>query len=114
VRRPQLAALIGRIGGRHRLATTPPRRCSTPCGRAKGTDVDADHRSQGPEADERHAARWRPSSTRCWRPTPRSRWPSSSAGKDKAFNALVGQIMKASKGKANPAQAGELLRRHLG
>ncbi len=35
------------------------------------------------------------------------------AGKDKAFNALVGQVMKASKGKANPAQAGELLRRKL-
>jgi aspartyl-tRNA(Asn)/glutamyl-tRNA(Gln) amidotransferase subunit B len=36
------------------------------------------------------------------------------AGKDKAFNALVGQVMKASGGKANPAQAGELLRRKLG
>ena len=36
------------------------------------------------------------------------------AGKDKAFNALVGQVMKASKGKANPAQASELLRRRLG
>ncbi len=36
------------------------------------------------------------------------------AGKDKAFNALVGQVMKASKGKANPAQAGELLRKKLG
>jgi len=36
------------------------------------------------------------------------------AGKDKAFNALVGQVMKASKGKANPAQAGELLRQRLG
>ena len=35
------------------------------------------------------------------------------AGKDKAFNALVGQVMKASKGKANPAQAAEFLRRHL-
>lgn len=35
------------------------------------------------------------------------------AGKDKAFNALVGQVMKASKGKANPAQAGELLKRKL-
>ena len=35
------------------------------------------------------------------------------AGKDKAFNALVGQVMKASQGKANPAQAGELLRRRL-
>ncbi len=36
------------------------------------------------------------------------------AGKDKASNALVGQVMKASKGNANPAQAGELLRRKLG
>jgi aspartyl-tRNA(Asn)/glutamyl-tRNA(Gln) amidotransferase subunit B len=36
------------------------------------------------------------------------------AGKDKAFNSLVGQVMKASKGKANPAQVNELLRRKLG
>ncbi len=36
------------------------------------------------------------------------------AGKDRAFNALVGQVMKASQGKANPAQAGELLRQRLG
>ncbi len=35
------------------------------------------------------------------------------AGKEKAFNALVGQVMKASQGKANPAQAGELLRQML-
>ena len=35
------------------------------------------------------------------------------AGKDKAFNALVGQAMKASKGKANPAQVNELLRAKL-
>jgi aspartyl-tRNA(Asn)/glutamyl-tRNA(Gln) amidotransferase subunit B len=36
------------------------------------------------------------------------------AGKDKAFNALVGQAMKASKGKANPQQVGEMLRSKLG
>ncbi|KAF1021470.1 MAG: Aspartyl/glutamyl-tRNA(Asn/Gln) amidotransferase subunit B [Paracidovorax wautersii] len=36
------------------------------------------------------------------------------AGKEKAFNALVGQVMKASRGKANPAQAGEVLRARLG
>jgi aspartyl-tRNA(Asn)/glutamyl-tRNA(Gln) amidotransferase subunit B len=35
------------------------------------------------------------------------------AGKEKAFNALVGQVMKATQGKANPAQAGEILRRKL-
>jgi aspartyl-tRNA(Asn)/glutamyl-tRNA(Gln) amidotransferase subunit B len=36
------------------------------------------------------------------------------AGKEKAFNALVGQVMKATKGKANPAQVNELLRQKLG
>jgi aspartyl-tRNA(Asn)/glutamyl-tRNA(Gln) amidotransferase subunit B len=35
------------------------------------------------------------------------------AGKDKAFNALVGQAMKASKGKANPQQVNDLLRQKL-
>jgi aspartyl-tRNA(Asn)/glutamyl-tRNA(Gln) amidotransferase subunit B len=35
------------------------------------------------------------------------------AGKDKAFNSLVGQVMKASKGKANPAQVNEILRRKI-
>jgi len=35
------------------------------------------------------------------------------AGKDKAFNALVGQVMKASKGKANPAQVNEILKKKL-
>jgi len=36
------------------------------------------------------------------------------AGKDKAFNSLVGQVMKASKGRANPAQVNAILRRRLG
>jgi len=36
------------------------------------------------------------------------------AGKQKAFNSLVGQVMKASGGKANPAQVNEILRRKLG
>jgi len=35
------------------------------------------------------------------------------AGKDKAFNALVGQVMKASKGKANPQQVNDLLRARI-
>ena len=35
------------------------------------------------------------------------------AGKDKAFNALVGQVMKASRGRANPAQVNELLKARL-
>jgi aspartyl-tRNA(Asn)/glutamyl-tRNA(Gln) amidotransferase subunit B len=36
------------------------------------------------------------------------------SGKDRAFNALVGQAMKATRGKANPAQVNEILRRKLG
>ncbi|MFN2644335.1 MAG: Asp-tRNA(Asn)/Glu-tRNA(Gln) amidotransferase subunit GatB [Burkholderiales bacterium] len=36
------------------------------------------------------------------------------AGKEKAFNSLVGQVMKATGGKANPAQVNEILRRKLG
>ena len=36
------------------------------------------------------------------------------AGKQKAFNALVGQCMKATKGKANPAQINAMLRSKLG
>ena len=33
------------------------------------------------------------------------------AGKEKAFNSLVGQVMKATQGKANPAQVNDILRR---
>jgi aspartyl-tRNA(Asn)/glutamyl-tRNA(Gln) amidotransferase subunit B len=36
------------------------------------------------------------------------------AGKEKAFNALVGQAMKASQGKANPAEVNAALKRKLG
>jgi aspartyl-tRNA(Asn)/glutamyl-tRNA(Gln) amidotransferase subunit B len=36
------------------------------------------------------------------------------AGKEKAFNSLVGQVMKATRGKANPAQVNEMLKRKLG
>ena len=35
------------------------------------------------------------------------------AGKEKTFNALVGQVMKAAKGKANPQQVNDLLRKKL-
>ena len=35
------------------------------------------------------------------------------AGRDKAFNSLVGQVMKASRGKADPAQVAALLRERL-
>jgi len=35
------------------------------------------------------------------------------SGKDKAFNSLVGQVMKATRGKANPQQVSEILKRRL-
>ncbi len=35
------------------------------------------------------------------------------AGKEKAFQSLVGQVMKASNGKANPAQVNEILKKKL-
>jgi aspartyl-tRNA(Asn)/glutamyl-tRNA(Gln) amidotransferase subunit B len=35
------------------------------------------------------------------------------AGKEKAFNAIIGQAMKATKGRANPAQLTELLKKKL-
>lgn len=36
------------------------------------------------------------------------------SGKEKAFNGLVGQVMKASKGKAHPAQVNQLMKQLLG
>jgi aspartyl-tRNA(Asn)/glutamyl-tRNA(Gln) amidotransferase subunit B len=36
------------------------------------------------------------------------------AGRQKAFNSLVGQVMKAAKGKANPQQVNDLLKEKLG
>ena len=35
------------------------------------------------------------------------------AGKEKAFNSLVGKVMGASKGKANPGEVNAMLRRKL-
>ena len=35
------------------------------------------------------------------------------AGKEKAFNSLVGQVMKATNGKANPQEASRLLKEKL-
>jgi aspartyl-tRNA(Asn)/glutamyl-tRNA(Gln) amidotransferase subunit B len=35
------------------------------------------------------------------------------SGKEKAFNSLVGQVMKATRGKANPQQVNDILKRKL-
>ena len=70
-----------------------------------------DHRSARAKADLRPGASRR-SSTKCSPPIRRS-VEEFRAGKDKAFNALVGQAMKATQGKANPQQVNEILRRRL-
>ncbi|MBT6184215.1 MAG: hypothetical protein HOI07_05635, partial [Betaproteobacteria bacterium] len=36
------------------------------------------------------------------------------AGKEKALNSLVGQVMKLTKGKADPTQVNQILRSKLG
>ena len=94
-----------------RSATRPPRRCSRRCGPARPTAPTRSSRraacSQISDAgaiekivDEVLAAN--PKSVEEFR-----------AGKEKAFNALVGQAMKATRGKANPQQVNEILRRRL-
>jgi aspartyl-tRNA(Asn)/glutamyl-tRNA(Gln) amidotransferase subunit B len=35
------------------------------------------------------------------------------SGKEKAFNSLVGQVMKATRGKANPVQVNEILKKKM-
>jgi len=67
--------------------------------RAKA-DVDAVIEAKGLKQINDSGAHREASSTRCSRPTPKS-VDEYRAGKDKAFNALVGQAMKATKGKAN-------------
>jgi len=41
------------------------------------------------------------------------RWQEYRAGKEKSFTFLVGQVMKASRGKANPALVNQLLQERL-
>ena len=95
-----------------RSRTTPAARSSTRSGPSAGTDVDALIESLGLRqtndageldalvdgvlaANEKSVAEYR-------------------AGKEKAFNALVGQVMKATRGKANPEQVNALLKKRLG
>ena len=68
---------------------------------AKGLKQVSDASAIGPIIDEVLAAN--PKSVEEFR-----------AGKEKAFNALVGQAMKATRGKANPQQVTDLLKKKLG
>ena len=75
-------------------------------------DADAIIDKRGPAGRSPTPARSRRSSTRC-SPRTRSQVEEYRAGKEKAFNSLVGQAMKATKGKANPAQVNEILKSKL-
>jgi aspartyl-tRNA(Asn)/glutamyl-tRNA(Gln) amidotransferase subunit B len=106
-----LAALIGRIND-GTISNNAARQVFEALWSGDGTDVDAVIEAKGLKqmndagalekiVDEVVAAN--PKSVEEYR-----------AGKDKAFNALVGQVMKASRGKANPAQVNEVLKKRLG
>ena len=64
----------------------------------------------GQVTDDRGDRRRR--SMRSSRPTP-TRSPSTARGKDKLFGFFVGQVMKATQGKANPQKVNEILRSRL-
>ncbi|MHA7601275.1 Asp-tRNA(Asn)/Glu-tRNA(Gln) amidotransferase subunit GatB [Alicycliphilus sp. T452] len=106
----QLAALIGRIGD-GTISNNAARQVFEALWSGEGSDVDAVIDAKGLKQmndsgalekiiDEVIAAN--PANVEQYK-----------AGKDKAFNALVGQVMKASKGKANPQQVNELLKAKL-
>ncbi|MGN1056044.1 MAG: Asp-tRNA(Asn)/Glu-tRNA(Gln) amidotransferase subunit GatB [Comamonas sp.] len=106
----QLAALIGRISD-GTISNNAAKQVFEALWTGEGSDVDAVIEAKGLKQmndtgalekiiDEVIAAN--PANVEQYR-----------AGKDKAFNALVGQVMKASKGKANPAQVNELLKAKL-
>ncbi len=106
----QLAALIARIGD-GTISNNAAKQVFEALWTSEGQDVDAIIEAKGLKQmndtgalekiiDEVIAAN--PANVEQYR-----------AGKDKAFNALVGQVMKASKGKANPAQVNELLKAKL-
>ncbi|MCP4635745.1 MAG: Asp-tRNA(Asn)/Glu-tRNA(Gln) amidotransferase subunit GatB [Methyloversatilis sp.] len=107
----QLAGLVARIAD-NTISNSIAKKVFDALWNGEGADADAIIEAQGlkqvtdasaiePIIDEVLAAN--PKSVEEYR-----------AGKEKAFNALVGQVMKASKGKASPAQVNELLKKKLG
>jgi aspartyl-tRNA(Asn)/glutamyl-tRNA(Gln) amidotransferase subunit B len=107
----QLAGLVARIAD-NTISNSIAKKVFDALWNGEGADADAIIEAQGlkqvtdasaiePIIDEVLAAN--PKSVEEYR-----------AGKEKAFNALVGQVMKASRGKASPAQVNELLKKKLG
>jgi aspartyl-tRNA(Asn)/glutamyl-tRNA(Gln) amidotransferase subunit B len=95
-----------------RSRTTPPSRCLDALWAGEGQDVDAIIEAKGLKQMNDSGALEKIIDEVMAANAPMVE--QYRAGKDKAFNALVGLVMKASKGKANPQQVnGELLKQKL-
>ena len=107
----QLAGLIRRIAD-GTISNNIAKKVFEALWTGEGATADAIIDKQGPEADHRHR-RDRSHGRRSAGGQRGQVVEEFRAGKEKAFNALVGQVMKAAKGKANPQQVNDLLRRKL-
>jgi aspartyl/glutamyl-tRNA(Asn/Gln) amidotransferase, B subunit len=107
----QLAALIARIAD-GTLSNSAARQVFDALWKGEGSDVDALIEAKGlKQVNDTGALEQIIAEVIAANPDNVAQFK---AGKDKAFNALVGQVMKASKGKANPQQVNALLRAKLG
>jgi aspartyl-tRNA(Asn)/glutamyl-tRNA(Gln) amidotransferase subunit B len=103
------AAAPGRSITRSRARS--PRRCSRPCGSKRASaDAIIEERGLRQITDEGAIER---AIDAVMAASP-SQLADFRAGKDKLFGFFVGQVMKATAGKANPARLNELLRKKLG
>ena len=78
----------------------------------RGRDADAIIEAKGLRQITDTARHREGRSTRCMAKNPRQ-LADYRSGKDKLFGFFVGQVMKATGGKANPAQLNELLKKKL-
>ena len=102
--------LVGRDRRRHRSPNNAARQVfDARSGKGEGERRRRDHRGAGACARCATSASSSGWSTAVIAANPKS-VEEFRAGKDKAFNALVGQAMKATQGKADPAQLNALLR----
>ncbi len=106
----QLAALLGRIAD-NTISNNAARQVFEALWNGEGTDVDAVIEAKGlKQMNDSGALEAIVDQVIAANPKNIEEFK---AGKDKALNALVGQVMKASGGKANPGQVNELLRARL-
>jgi aspartyl-tRNA(Asn)/glutamyl-tRNA(Gln) amidotransferase subunit B len=106
----QLAALIGRIGD-NTISNNAAKQVFEVLWAGEGQDVDAVIAAKGlKQMNDTGALEAIIDQVIAANPDNVAQFK---AGKDKAFNALVGQVMKASQGKANPAQVNESLKKKL-